>query len=118
MAAPRWKNPDMHVYPASMTAIIRTSDYIRPDITADDQLAAFIGTECRGVAEQIEGADGETLYLLQVKADQSEVREVEFRYYSARKQEIFHRLRTCSLRGGHHDGKRGHAYRDDLEFTG
>lgn len=53
MAAPRWKNPDMHVYPASMTAIIRTSDYIRPDITADDQLAAFIGTECRGVAEQI-----------------------------------------------------------------
>ena len=79
----------MHVYPASMTAIIRTSDYIRPDITADDQLAAFIGTECRGVAEQIEGADGETLYLLQVKADQSEVREVEFRYYSARKQEIF-----------------------------
>lgn len=41
------------------------------------------------MAEQIEGADGETLYLLQVKADQSEVREVEFRYYSARKQEIF-----------------------------
>lgn len=89
MTAPGWQNPDMHVYPASMTAIIRTSDYIRPDITADDRLAAFIGTECRGVAEQIEGADGETLYLLQVKADQSEVDEVEFRYYSARKQEIF-----------------------------
>lgn len=89
MQKPDWQAPDMFVYPSSMTAVIRMSDYIRPDITSDDCLAAFIGTECRGVAEQVENAQGEVYYLVQVKGNQDEVRNVEFRYYCHRKKEIF-----------------------------
>ena len=59
MQAPDWQAPDMFIYPASMTAVIRMSDYIRPDITPADRLAAFIGQECRGIAQQVENAQGE-----------------------------------------------------------
>ena len=89
MSAPAWKAPDMYVYPASMTAVVRMSDYIHPDITEDDLFGAFIGGECRGLGSAVQNADGETLFLIQVKAAQSETRKVEFRFFSAKKQELF-----------------------------
>ena len=47
---PTWTVPDMHIYPASMTAIIRMSDYIQPSISSADLLGAFVGEECRGIS--------------------------------------------------------------------
>lgn len=89
MSAPSWEEPDMYVYPASMTVVIRMSEYIQPDVTEQDILGAFIGGECRGLGSTFQNADGETLFLIQVKAAQSEMGKVEFRFFSAKKQELF-----------------------------
>lgn len=85
-----WTLPDMNVYPASMTAVIRMSDYIHPSITSKDMLAAFVGTECRGIGQQIKDASGEILYLIQIKGDQSETGQVTFRYFCDATKELFH----------------------------
>ena len=85
-----WVKPDMNIYSASMTAVIRMSDYIYPPIGDNDLLAAFIGTECRGVGQQIKDAAGETVYLIQVKGDPSETGQVTFRYYCDALKELFH----------------------------
>lgn len=89
MAVPEWKAPDMYVYPASMTAVIRMSEYIQPDVTENDIIGAFIDGECRGLGSAIKNADGEILFLMQIKASLSEKRKVEFRFYSTKKQELF-----------------------------
>lgn len=81
---PTWTVPDMHIYPASMTAIIRMSDYIQPSISSADLLGAFIGEECRGIASYRNG-----IYLIQIKGDPSEMRNVEFRYYCDATKELF-----------------------------
>lgn len=81
---PVWTLPDMHIYPASMTAIIKMSDYIQPSITEGDLLGAFIGNECRGLATYQNG-----VYLIQVKGDPSETRKVEFRYFCEQTKELF-----------------------------
>lgn len=86
---PVWTTPDMHIYPASMTAVIRMSPYILPSITDADLLAAFIGSECRGVAQQIHDAQGGVLYQIQVKGNQSEVGKVVFKYYCDVTKEAF-----------------------------
>ena len=85
-----WVKPDMNIYSASMTAVVRMSDYIQPSIGANDQFAAFIGTECRGVGQQITSAAGETVYLIQVKGDPSETDAVTFRYYCDATKELFY----------------------------
>ena len=85
-----WVKPDMNIYSASMTAVVRMSDYIQPSIGANDQFAAFIGTECRGVGQQITSAAGETVYLIQVKGDPSETNAVTFRYYCDATKELFY----------------------------
>lgn len=81
---PAWEAPDAYVYPTSMTAVVRMSAYIEPDMTEADRLAAFIGGQCRGTGTLRSG-----LWLIQIKAEASETRPVELRYYSAAKRELF-----------------------------
>ncbi len=81
---PTWSKPDAFVYPASMTATIQVSPYIEPMMTDNDLLGAFIGSECRGLGTLRNG-----VWLLQIKAESSENRNVELRYYCAQNQELF-----------------------------
>lgn len=63
----------------------------------DDMLAAFVGTECRGVATPYKSVDGTTHYSMVISqcanSDKDEndltTNKVELRYYSASKHRIY-----------------------------
>lgn len=90
VAAPTWTAPTDYDYTASMTAIIRvdlTKQY--PTAAAGfalnegDQLAAFAGDNCLGVAELNDGL----FFLYVVSPANNEV--VTLRYYSANYKNLF-----------------------------
>ena len=87
-AAPSWSDPDKNVYPSSMTAVLCLTDALNYFAADGDQMAAFIGDECRGVAQVI-NSNGRKLFFIQVKASSSESGNVEFRYYSSRWGRIY-----------------------------
>ena len=87
-AAPSWSDPDKNIYPSSMTAVIRLSQALELFAADGDQMAAFIGGECRGVAQAIR-TNGVKLFFIQVKASSSESGNVEFRYFSSRWGRIY-----------------------------
>ena len=87
-AAPSWSDPDKNVYPSSMTAVLCLTDALNYFAADDDQMAAFIGDECRGVAKVI-NSNGRKLFFIQVKASSSESGNVEFRYFSSRWGRIY-----------------------------
>lgn len=82
--APHWTvdaNPD---YSVSMTAIVVLPPNLNAYSQTEDQMAAFIGEECRGVAQFINGA-----YYLLIKGSAEEQAQVSIRYYSARNQYMY-----------------------------
>lgn len=81
-AKPNWHDPDKTVYPTSMTAVVRLSPILERLAADGDMMAAFIGGECRGVAQKVDN-DGVRLYFVHVKAPSAESGNVEFRYYSS-----------------------------------
>ncbi|MGN0214765.1 MAG: hypothetical protein ACI4AH_08180 [Muribaculaceae bacterium] len=87
-AAPSWSDPDKSVYPTSMTAVVRLSPVLELFADDADVMAAFIGGECRGVAQSVM-VDGVKLFFIQVKAPSSESGNVEFRYFSNRVGRIY-----------------------------
>ena len=87
-AAPSWTDPDKSVYPTSMTAVVRLAPALEQFAADADQMAAFIGNECRGVAQPVV-TGGVKLFFIQVKAPSNESGKVEFRYYSSHSGRIY-----------------------------
>ena len=87
-AAPSWTDPDKSVYPTSMTAVVRLVPALEHFAADADQMAAFIGNECRGIA-QVVTVDGVKLFFIQVKAPSNESGNVEFRYFSSHSGRIY-----------------------------
>ena len=87
-AAPSWTDPDKSVYPTSMTAVVRLVPALEHFAADADQMAAFIGNECRGVAQAVT-VDGVKLFFIQVKAPSNESGNVEFRYFSSHSGRIY-----------------------------
>lgn len=82
--APYWKVDANPEYSVSMTTIAVLPDNLAAYAQADDEMAAFIGEECRGVAQLIDGA----FYLL-IKGMPDEQKQVSIRYYSKRNQYMY-----------------------------
>ncbi|WP_455586537.1 hypothetical protein [Bacteroides sp.] len=81
---PVWRvesNPD---YSVSMTATVVLPANLAAYAQADDQMAAFVGDECRGVAYLVDN----TFYLL-IKGSPGEQSQISIRYYSARNQYMY-----------------------------
>lgn len=85
---PQWTDPDKSVYPTSMTAVVRLSPVLETLAADGDMMAAFIGGECRGVAQKVMN-DGVRLFFIHIKAPSSENANVEFRYYSAAANRVY-----------------------------
>src|SRR4051812_616660 len=49
-AAPTWKADDTGKYPATMTAVVALPVTVSGSAMENDNLAAFVNNECRGVA--------------------------------------------------------------------
>lgn len=86
--APQWTAPNPNVYPTSMTAVIRLTPFLEQYLTDEDQMAAFIGDECRGVADIVD-VDGISLFFIMVKAQDNETGNVTFRYYNKKTKNLF-----------------------------
>jgi hypothetical protein len=76
----------------SMTYIVKVSvtSEVQP-LVAADELAAFIGTQCRGTATIVSNDNKNCFYLL-VYGSQNDTEKLSFRYFSSQKKKIFESL--------------------------
>lgn len=88
-AAPQWTEPASGIFQFSMTAIVRLSDFLEKYADDADQMAAFIGDECRGVGS-VEVNNGQKLFFIYIKGDNTESK-VTLKYYSAKNKKMY----TC-----------------------
>lgn len=89
--APQWTEPGSGIYQFSMTAIVRLSDYLETYADPADQMAAFIGDDCRGKAE-VEYNGDQKLFFIYIKGDNAEATPVTLKYYSAKNKKMY----TCN----------------------
>lgn len=73
----------------SVTYVVRVSvnNEIQPLLEADE-LAAFIGTQCRGTAAIVTNDSKNCFYLL-IYGNQNDTEKLFFKYYSSKKARIF-----------------------------
>lgn len=87
-AIPDWQAPDQHLYPGSMTAIIRLTPYLEKHLALNDKMAAMIGDKCHGVAQPMV-IDGVNYFYIQIKAASDEQGDVIFKYYSNKNNKLY-----------------------------
>lgn len=85
---PQWENPNMNIYSTSMTAIIRLTPLLEEYFDSSDKMAAFVGNECRGVAD-IVTVNGINYFFILIKGESSENADVVFKYYSKAQSRIY-----------------------------
>lgn len=84
---PSWEAPESGIYQFSMTAIIRLSDFLEKYADPADELSAFVGNECRGIATVQE--NGKKLFFLYIRGNQGEAQKVTLKYYSAKNKKTY-----------------------------
>lgn len=75
-------------YPEVMSATITQTDPLPFEVRDNDQLAAFVGDECRGVGVPSKLA-GKTVYQFEIRGKKDETSPVYFMYYSQHTSGIY-----------------------------
>ena len=84
-AAPKWSIDDKNSgYQSGMTAVVTVPASMQKFLGANDEMAAYINGQLRGVGKYIDGA----FYLI-VHGDIGEVGKVTFKYYNTKKQYFY-----------------------------
>lgn len=81
--APSWAIESKN-YNGNMTAVVTIPENLKHYIQSYDQLAAFVGNECRGVGVFLDG-----VFFVTIKGSASEQSMVTFRYYSSRNKYMY-----------------------------
>lgn len=81
---PGWKAEQSPDFTASMIAIVQLPENLAAYYQSGDEVAAFIGDECRGV-----GTYGDGVFYMLVKSKSDEQRMVTFKYYSSRNKYMY-----------------------------
>ena len=89
--APAWQ-VDNAKYSVNMTAVVVLPDNLLPYFQENDQVAAFVGDECRGIGELIDNA-----FFVTIKGTPEEDSKVFFQYYSTRNQYMYKTDATLSF---------------------
>lgn len=87
--APTWEAPGSGIYQFSMTAIIRLSDFLEKYADPKDEVSAFVGNECRGIATVQD--NGKKLFFLYIRGNEGEAQKVTLKYYSVKNKKTY----TC-----------------------
>ena len=82
--APQWAVDANSGYYVTMTAVVKIPENLSPYADKNDQLAAFIGNECRGIGVAKNG-----LFLVPIKGSPEEQGAIHFSYYSARNKYLY-----------------------------
>ncbi|WP_455584083.1 hypothetical protein [Bacteroides sp.] len=85
---PMWEKTDAGDFQFSMAAVIGLSDFLEKYAAEGDQLAAFIGDECRGIGTP-EIVKNKKTYFIYIRGNNSEAHQVTLKYYSAENNTIY-----------------------------
>lgn len=86
--SPSWTVDDSGKYPATMTVVIQLPESLQHLSAAGDQLGAFTGNECRGIAQVVQ-MNGRTVYFILIHGTSSEKAELSFQYYGAANSRMY-----------------------------
>ena len=75
---PGWAAIDNPDHDVTMTVIMTLPDHLAGNTSDGDEIAAFIGDQCRGTANRVGN-----LYYVMVDGTENEAGDVYFRYYCA-----------------------------------
>lgn len=85
---PSWEAETAGKYPGSMTAVVQLPNPLHAGYEEKDELAAFIGEECRAVGEPVE-VNGVRLFYMLIHGSAPENEGIVFKYYSARDSRMY-----------------------------
>lgn len=92
--APHWKLIENHqLLPATMTAIAALPIEYDKEHRLMDELAVFVGEECRGIAEYVEN-NGEGKWVVVVYSDGSRDEKFYFKHYMYSRRQVFTSIET------------------------
>lgn len=86
--APGWEVVNTTAYPMSMTAVVQVPEGIRSYIQDKDEIAAFVGDECRGTGTWVHQGSVSAFFIL-IHGKASEQSKISFRYWNAYKSNIY-----------------------------
>ena len=81
--APEWKEDNTGKYPGTMTAVVALPLTLASYVMENDQLAAFVNGECRGVGV-LEKVNSLNVFFVLIHGLPDETSKVKFRYYSSK----------------------------------
>lgn len=81
---PQWQIDKADLYAYSMTTVILIPDTIEQVTSKNDQVAAFIGEECRGISEYIDRGNLPPVFYLMIKGAADESRQITLKYYNTK----------------------------------
>lgn len=76
-------------HPLKMTACVALPKNIVRQATADDVMAAFVGTECRGMARAEQAENGEYVFRMEINGSMGAEEAVTLKYYSGRNKYLY-----------------------------
>ena len=76
-------------HPLKMTAVVALPQNIVRQATADDLMAAFVGTECRGMAKAEQAENGEYVFRMEINGSMGAEEPVTLKYYSTRNKYLY-----------------------------
>ena len=76
-------------HPLKMTACVALPQNIVRQATADDLMAAFVGTECRGMAKVEQAENGEYVFRMEINGSMGAEEAVTLKYYSTRNKYLY-----------------------------
>lgn len=83
--APNWKITPSNEYSVNMTAAVTLPNNLKPYMNSGDELAAFIGNDCRGVGAIIQ----DSIFLISIQGTTNEQSKVRFKYYSTKNKYLY-----------------------------
>lgn len=86
--APGWQAVETTDYPYSMTAVVKLPGSLQGGYDPGDELAAFMGDQCRGTGVHVPIRNDMTFYVM-IRGTASEAGSIQFKYYSANNGRIY-----------------------------
>lgn len=87
--APNWQVSDASSLAYSMTAVIAVSDSLKQMVSKGDELAAFIGDECRGIGVYMERDSAGPVFFVLIKGAADESGSLSFKYYNQQSRYMY-----------------------------
>jgi hypothetical protein len=87
--APNWQTTDASTLAYSMTAVIAVSDSLKQTVSTGDEMAAFIGDECRGIGVYVERDSATPVFYVLIKGAADESGYLSFKYYNKQSRYMY-----------------------------